>query len=926
MSQNTPEQWGLLTSRLSIPPVRSQLVARLRLLKQLDVGMEHKCTLICAPAGFGKTMLLAAWAGSRGHQAGPVAWLSLEDGDNDPRRFWSYFVAALQTVRADIGSEILSLLRSSQPLPFDLLLGMLMNALAVLPQGVALVLDDYHVIETRELHRAMTVLLDHLPAHVHLFIAGRSDPPFPLARLRARNELLELRAEELRFTSEEAADFLRHTMGLALPDQAIAALESRTEGWIVGLQLAALSLKGHEDMNGFLAAFTTSPFPHRHIADYLVQEVLEHQTKRMQTFLLHTCILDRLTSALCQVLSETTDAQEMLRLLEQRNIFLMPLDEQRIWYRYHQLFADVLRNYVRETMPELLPTLHRRASNWYEQQGYYPEAIDHAIAALDMERAAALIEQLSEATNWQYSEYARLRKWLQALPGAVIQTRLLLCILYASSMLFSPPFDAAQLEVVEEYLRHAQCSLAGDKKSLKQHDHTRWQTLHGAVAANLSVLARIRGDITAARAYAFQALAILERKNIVYRDLAARTLVNIYLNHGDVEAAKRALEEFTLLGRAAQDTLVVLNAWANVAVIQTSQGELRQAFATYQEIIRWAEQKLKRWQLAWPYVGLGRILLEWNALDEAESYLVRALEIARQIDHPDVLFNSYQHLTLLYVARDDMKQASACIADLELTILKAPQFAQNLFHTMCKALRAWLALARGDLVVARSWAQSYQPVDDINTAELTQVRIGELIILTRVYLADGRSLLALQLLERLLPFAEKAQYMYERISMLALQALAFSAQGDRKQAIATLLRALELAEPGGYIRIFVNEGAPMADLLSKALEVLQAGRFPLVQRVSIEYIQTLLAALEQQTLVKKRVEKPPLSQEKLPTLSKRELEVVYLMSLGLSDREIAQKLVITENTIKTHAKRIYARLDAKNRAQAVIRARELGLF
>jgi LuxR family maltose regulon positive regulatory protein len=229
---------------------------------------------------------------------------------------------------------------------------------------------------------------------VPVFIAGRSDPPFPLARLRARNELLELRAEELRFTSEEAADFLRQTMDLALPDQAIAALESRTEGWIAGLQLAALSLKGHEDMNSFLAAFTTSPFPHRHIADCLVQEVLEHQTKRMRTFLLHTCILDRLTSALCQALSETTDAQEMLRLLEQRNIFLLPLDEQRIWYRYHQLFADVLRNYVRETMPELLPTLHRRASNWYEQQGYYQEAIDHALAALDMERAAALIEQL----------------------------------------------------------------------------------------------------------------------------------------------------------------------------------------------------------------------------------------------------------------------------------------------------------------------------------------------------------------------------------------------------------------------------------------------------------------------------------------------------------------------------------------------------
>jgi LuxR family maltose regulon positive regulatory protein len=567
MSQVVPQQWNLLTARVSIPPARTQLVARPRLLKRLNEGMVHKCVLICAPAGSGKTTLLAAWAQSRKQQGTHVAWLSLDDGDNDPRRFWSYFVAALQTVQVDICNEILPLLHSSQPPPFETLLVILMNALSTLAQETVLVLDDYHLIDASEVHRAMTVLLDHLPAHVHLFIASRADPPLPLARLRMRNELLELRTGELRFTGEEAANFLRQTMELALPDQAVAALESRTEGWIAGLQLAALSLKGHEDMSSFLAAFTTSPFPHRHIADYLVQEVLEQQPEQVRMFLLRTCILDRLTSALCETLSETAHAQEMLRLLEQRNVFLVPLDEQRIWYRYHQLFADVLRSYVRETMPELLPVLHRRASDWHEQQGYYVEAIDHAIAAVDMERAAELIERRSEATGWQHSDQARLRRWLQALPETVIRAKPRLCILYASSIVLSYPPDVAQIETAEAYLRHAQCSLANDENNLKQLDHARLQSMRGEIMANLSAIVRIKGEIAAAREYAFEALALLSRENIVYRDLAARTLINIYLNHSDMEAANRALEEFALLGRTTQDTLVALNALTSMATI-----------------------------------------------------------------------------------------------------------------------------------------------------------------------------------------------------------------------------------------------------------------------------------------------------------------------------------------------------------------------
>jgi LuxR family maltose regulon positive regulatory protein len=899
------------------------LVLRPRLLERLDEGMRHKCTLISAPAGFGKTTLLAAWTMRCKQVSGQiVSWLSLDEGDNDPQRFWSYFVAALQSVQPAIGSEILPLLRSSQPLPSETLLVLLVNELAGLSQEVALVLDDYHVIDTPALHHALSFLLDHLPAHMHLLISSRSEPPLPLARLRAGNELVELRAAELRFTREEAANFLQQTMNLALPEQAVTALEARTEGWIAALQLAALALKGQADVSGFLTAFTTGFPPHRHIADYLVEEVLERQPEPVRTFLLRTCILERLNSPLCQAVSGMTNAQEMLRLLEQRNVFLVPLDEQRIWYRYHQLFAEVLRNYVCETMPEQLPELHRTASDWYERQGYYAEAIEHALAAMEMERAAMLIE----ATNWQYDEYAALQRWLQALPAAIVQARPRLCILYALLVVLSRVSDAGQMDLAETYLRHAQRSLPLNEEYLKHSGNTKLQPMQGEIAASLSALVRIRGEIAVARAYAYQALALLPHENITFRYMAARTLVNIYMNHGDIQAADRALEEFKLLSRTAQDILVVLNVLTGMAVVQTLQGQLHQALATYQEIIQRAEQKLKHWQPAWSYAGMGGILLEWNALDEAEPYLLRALEVSRETDNIDVLMNTLQQLALFYWARDDMTHAFDCIDEIERAMLNLPQFSQKLFGDSYKALRAWLLLACGDLAAARRWAQSYRYANEIDATQLLSIRIAELTILARIDLAENRLSAALQRLEQLLPAAEKAQRMHTILWILILRALVLAAQGDMQQAVAALMRALALAEPGGYIRTFVNEGAPVAALLSKVLEALQAGDPSLTSRVSCEYVQSLLAAFGRQVPLSEQTENGARPLEKPQILSKRECEVVYLMSLGLSDREIAQQLVVTENTIKTHAKRIYSRLNAKNRAEAVIRARELHLF
>ena len=928
---------ALLATKLSPPPVRPSAVARSRLHDHLRQATRHKLVLVSAPAGSGKTTVLSAWATTPPASCGvgngrapaatpvpappPVAWLSLDDGDNDPTSFWTYCVAALDTVQPGIGDAARALLSSAQPASPHTMLTVLINALGTLPDDVVLVLDDYHLIETPAVHEAMAFLLDHLPPRLHLLIATRADPALPLARLRARNELLELRAADLRFTEGEAADFLGRTMGLTLPEGDIAALAARTEGWVAGLQLAALSRRGHEDSDGFVTTFAGD---NRHILDYLAEEVLARQPDHVRAFLLRTCILDRLTGPLCDALTARSDSQDTLALLERENLFIAPLDHQRTWYRYHHLFAEALRAMARQALPDQLPALHLQASRWYEGHGLTRAAIDHAIAAADMERVTALIEGLADGAIWAYGEVETLRRWLAALTEPVVRSRPQLCILHAWTLHYAlwtgavdPVAAGATLDRIDARLRDAQRWLTPADES----PHAR--TMRGEVAALSAILSFYMGEIPRVKEPACLALDLLPRENTTLRLLAARMLYNLYSMHGDATMIERAVGELTTISRTAHDALGAINALLNVADAQTMRGELRQAAAAHRRALRHAERELRTVAPASPHrIGLGGLLLEWGDLAGAEDQLTQGIASLEERGDPTVLVEAYRSLASLRQAQGDDAGALAALAGEDRVIARSPQFAQYLVSGLSAAWRAWLALLRGDVRDARRWAETCAWEEE---EQLTSSRGIELTIAARIYLAHGEVAVARPLVVRLLGIAEDAGRTDRVIDLLALHALAQAAGGDEAGAIGTLARALALAEPGGYVRTFTREGAPMARLLARVLEIAQAGGDhapaapPVPHTVSPTYVRTLLTALGWPVPAPGEHARPP-------ALSEREREIVRLMARGDSNREIAHHLMLAESTVKTYTKRLYAKLGVRNRTQAVTRAGALRLL
>ncbi len=927
---------ALLATKLSPPPVRPSAVARYRLHDQLRQVTRHRLVLVSAPAGSGKTTVLSAWAatfpGRRGVDDGrvpaatpvpappPIAWLSLDDGDNDPTSFWTYCVAALDTLRPGIGDAARALLSSAQPASPHTVLTVLINALSALPADVVLVLDDYHLIETPAIHEALAFLIDRLPARLHLLIATRADPTLPLARWRARGDLLELRAADLRFTEEEAAAFLGRTMGLTLPEGDIAALAARTEGWIAGLQLVALSLQGqgHEESAAFIAAFAGDD---RHILDYLTEEVLARQPDEVRAFLLCTCILDRLTGPLCDALTGQSDSQEVLATLERGNLFIAPLDHQRAWYRYHHLFADALRALARRAMPDGLSALHHRASRWYEDNGLTREAIEQAVAAGDVERVAALVEGLADATIWAYGEVETLRRWLAPLPEPVVRSRPQLCILHAWTLHYAlwtgavdPEAADATRRLIDARLRDAQRWLTPDDESA----HAR--VMRGEVAALSAILSFYTGEIPRVKEPACLALDLLPRENTTLRLLAARMLCNLYSLYGDATMIERAVGELTTISRTARDALGVINALLNVAYVQTMRGELRQAAASHRRALRHAERELKTVAPAAPHrIGLGGILLEWGDLAGAEEQLTQGIASLEERGDPLVLAEAYRSLASLRQTQGDDAGTLAALAGEERVIARSPQFAPHLVGGLSAAWRAWLALLRGDAPDARRWAETRVWGEE---EQITPSRGIELTIAARIYLAHGEVAVARPLVARLLEIAEDARRTDRVIDLLALHALVQAAEGDEKGAIGTLARAVALAEPGGYVRTFTREGASMARLLARVLEAVPTGgnRAPAAPpNASAAYIGALLTALGWPI--------PALVQPaRTPALSERERDIVRLMAQGHSDREIARHLMLAESTVKTYAKRLYGKLDVRNRMQAVMRAGELRLL
>ena len=865
----------ILTTKLHTPVPRPGSVMRPRLIDRLNAGLHGKLTLVCAPAGFGKTTLVTEWIASDERQA---AWLSLDDGDNDVVRFLTYIVAALQTVEPGIGKEILSLLQSPQPPPIDSLLTPLLNQLALMPQDFVLVLDDYHVLDSQEIDTALTFLIDNQPPQMHLVITTREDPRLPLARLRVRGQLTEIRPADLRFTIDEASAFLNSAMGLNLSADYIAALEQRTEGWVAGLQLAAISMQGQEDPAGFIQSFTGS---HHFVLDYLMEEVLNRQPPHIQDFLLKTSILDRICTPLCAAIlqQDAEDALAMLEHVRQANLFLIPLDNERKWFRYHHLFADLLRQRLLSDIagfsPEDVNALHTRASIWYETNGFELEAFQHAIASDDIERAERLIE--SQGTPMYLRGIVKpILTWIASLPQHTLDQHPSLWFAYASTLLLT-----GQHTSVEQKLNDAENAL----KNVELNDTA--QDIMGRIASMRATLAVIQNDVDAMIAHSDDALARLHPENVAIRIASHWTRGYAYQLQGNHQLARHAYEDVLRLGQSDNKSFYAIVATVSLGQLEELDNQLHQASESYQSAIKLSGEPPH--QIASEaFLGLARISYQWNDLEAAQTYGQQCHNLLQQMENTDTTASYKVFLAYMHQSRRDFKGATAILDEAEAFVRQ-----NNFMFRMPDIVEAQVRVLihRDNLTTA------------LQLAEVHNLPISQ----ARIYLAQKNADRALQILSPFIQKAKETGLQHEYLKGLVLQAVVYHVLNQPDAALKVLEESLALAKQGGFIRIFVDEGIVMKELLSEAV----------AQDIFPTYSQKLLRAFESTA---------PASQPLIDPLSDRELEILQLIGDGLSNREVSERLFIALDTVKGHNRNIYQKLQVKRRTEAVARARELGLI
>src|SRR2546425_5570860 len=825
----------------------------------------------------------------------PVAWLSLEAGDNEPVRFLSYVIAALQPLDPHLGAVALTLLQMPQPAAAETVLTLLTNDVGSHGRDggdFALVLDDYHVLDAKPIDQALTFLLDHLPPQMHLVIATREDPALPLARLRAGGHLTEVRAVDLRFTPSEAAAFLTQVMGLTLSAQDIALLARRTEGWIAGLQLAAISMQGQKDTTSFIKSFTGS---HHFVLDYLVEEVLGQQPESLQTFLLRTSILDRLCGSLCDavLMDPSVSGQATLEYLERANLFIVPLDNERLWYRYHHLFADLLRQRLHQSTASSpgdekdgVAEFHRRASQWYEDHSLAIEAFHQAVAANDVERAERLIEGKGMPLQFRGAMISVLN-WLESLPTTILDARPSLWVTYASALTMT----GQPISSVEEKLQAAEAALQEAEPDDKTRD------LVGHIAAIRAMLAVLANQVETIIAQSRRALEYLHPNNLPVRATAHWTLGYAYQLQGDRAAASQAYTEVISISQASGNIMVTIAATTCLGQVQEAENQLSLAAESYRRVLQLAGDP------PWPaaceaYLGLARVCYQRNDLDAAEQHGQQSFQLAMQMESVDTPAACGVLLARLKLARGDVASATALLA-------KAEQFVRqhNFVHWMPEvaAVQVLTLLHQGHLAAAAHLAQTH----------------GLPLSQARVHLAQGDPSAALAVLKSWRGQMEAKGWQDERLKVMVLQAVALQAHGEKEQAVQVLCDALALAAPGGFIRLFVDEGPPMAHLLSEA-EAL--GMMP-------DYTGKLLAACEADAHKSEGTSSlPPPAQPLIEPLSPRELEVLQLIAQGRSDQEISKRLFLALSTVKGHNRKIFGKLQVQRRTEAVARARELGLL
>ena len=920
----TSERDVLLATKLNVPGLRPDLVPRPRLAQRLEEGRGRGLVLACAPAGYGKTVVLAEWARRGRH---PVAWLSLDAGDNDPARFWRHTVAALDRARPGISERMGPLLGSPPPRSFVPLVMALINELDGQPgadEALLLVLDDYHVISSQAVHESVGFLLEHRPPGLHLALTSRSDPPLTLARLRAGGQLTELRAAELRFTPEEAAALLQQVAaapggarpGAPLPDAAAAALAARTEGWAAGLQLAGLSLRGQTDVEGFVAAFTGS---HRHVLDYLAEEVLERQPGPVREFLLETSVLERLSGELCDAVTGRPGSQALLEQIERAGLFLVPLDEVRGWWRYHHLFADLLRARLQAEQPGEVPELHRNAASWCQEHRLPDDAVRHAVAAGEMTWAARLIEQYFDELYYLGGEGSTLQRWLSALPDDLARSRPRL--LLARAQLANASGRVEAMEPLLDAAERAAPDVAGEPfEPTVGRAGSMLVNVPALIAIRRGFLAQLRGDAEDTAVFASRALAESREGEWLLSSTARGFLAVAEWLRGRLAQAERSFASSIAGWQAAGQP--ALTAWHRyqLAQVQQANGRLDAAAQTYEQALKATAMpgRPPAPAVGLAYVGLAEVAYQRNELDSALGHVTEGIALCRQFLYGTSLAAGLVTLAWIRQAAGDPAGALEAIEEAE----HASPTTAGLLNPF-PAQRARLLLAQGEVAAAARWTREtgLHPDD-----EPRYPREPGYLVLARVLLAQQRPAEALALLDRLHAAAVAQSRIGSVIEAGALRALALAACGQDADAVNALAGVLTLACPQGYVRVFADEGAPMAALLGQLIAAQRAGQA--AAGVPLGCLARLQRAFDVgHTGPGSRSGTAPAAVPGLvEQLTSRELEVLGMLAAGKSNQAIADQLVITLDTVKKHVSHLLGKLGAANRTEAVTRARELGLI
>jgi LuxR family transcriptional regulator, maltose regulon positive regulatory protein len=883
----------ILKTKLVIPPSRPELVLRPRLIEKLNPGLSHKLTILSAPAGFGKTTLLSSWAAQI--DSTQVSWFSLDHEDNSFPRFLTYLVTALQSIESHFGAGALSAIQSPGAQQLDFIITNIINEISDSDMEWVLVLDDYHLIESESIHQALTLFINHLPKNFHLVISTRIDPPLPLSHLRGQGQLTELRFKDLQFTFAEASEFLNKVMGLNLIPEEIQMLEQRTEGWIAGLQMAAISMQSFQEKSDFIDVFSGS---HHFILDYLVEEVLERQPHNVQDFLLKTSILERMTADLCNVVIGTNDANSILLQLEQANLFLVPLDEERCWFRFHHLFADLLINILKQRQsPKQLKALHRRASKWHQNNGTLEEAIFHAIAGEDFERAAVMIEE-NIAGMFMRSEVPILLGWIEKLPKEIIYSRPWIDVYRANTLAL-----ASQLDEVDPLLDGVERRIEPETQKNA--------ALLGHIAAIRAYTANLRGDGAYIIEMAQRTKHYLPSADVIARGMAAYALADFYFTNDDMDRASQELQDMLRVGQHTGQIMMSIPALCYLAAIRKVQGKLNQAEKLYGRVRRlMAENQGRDSRVRYSYeFGLADLLRERNQLDEAHEHAIMGIELRQRLG--GYLVTGDIVLMRILQAMGDVNGAMDVLHITEKFKQTYPfQMGTTLDY---KTARVVQCLALGDVETANHWAEAC-----IGGTELEQ------LVLARLYLAQDKAADAQRLLNPQRIHAETGGRTGRLIEILGLLAIAQNMQGQTDEAVALLSHALSLARPEGYMRVFLDMGSPLYCLLEQIIpQDISAGS----TFIKGEYVRGLLDEFQRQNQAAATASKSsPFPKTHLDNLTDREEDVLRLLAEGLTNKQIANQLVVAPSTIKQHLKNIFRKLDVHSRTQAVARGRELNLL